>query len=149
MLAGDAVTGATTFRIVAALDAGPTFATVTEPIGATDTSGDLLRRLSVTGAQLLVSTLDGIADGSLTATEQPDEGITLAPKITVEDARIDWSRSAVEIDRVIRGCAPSPGAWTTFRGDRFKINSATPVPDHAGAPGRAGGDQAVGDGGGG
>jgi methionyl-tRNA formyltransferase len=135
VLAGDAVTGATTFRIVAALDAGPTFATLTEPIGPSDTSGDLLRRLSVSGAQLLVSTLDGIADGSLTAQEQPSEGVTLAPKITVEDARIDWGRPAAEIDRVIRGCAPSPGAWTTFRGDRFKINSANPVPDQPGAPG--------------
>lgn len=135
VLAGDAVTGATTFRIVAALDAGPTFGTVTDTIGPTDTSGDLLRRLSVTGARLLVSTLDGIADGSLTATEQPDDGITLAPKITVEDARIDWSRSAIEIDRVVRGCAPSPGAWTTFRGERLKINSATPVPDQPGAAG--------------
>jgi methionyl-tRNA formyltransferase len=135
VLNGDAVTGATTFRIVAALDAGPTFATVTEPIGATDTSGDLLRRLSVTGAALLVSTLDGIADGSLTAVEQPSEGITLAPKITVEDARLDWSRPATVLDRVVRGCAPAPGAWTTFRGDRLKVNSATPVPDHAGPAG--------------
>ncbi len=70
-----------------------------------------------------MSTLDGIADGSLTAVEQPSEGITLAPKITVEDARLDWTRPATELDRVVRGCAPAPGAWTTFRGDRFKINS--------------------------
>ena len=135
VLAGDAVTGATTFRIVAALDAGPTFATVTEPIGATDTSGDLLRRLSVSGARLLVSTLDGIADGSLTATEQPERGRHPGAQDPVEDARIDWSRPAVVIDRVIRGCAPAPGAWTTFRGERFKINSATPVPDQVGAVG--------------
>ncbi len=135
VLAGDAETGATTFRIVAALDAGPTYATVTETIAPTDTSGDLLRRLSVSGAALLVSTLDGIADGSLTAVEQPSEGITLAPKITVEDARLDWTRPAVQLDRVVRGCAPAPGAWTTFRGERFKINSGTPLPDHPGAPG--------------
>ncbi|HEY5787702.1 MAG TPA: methionyl-tRNA formyltransferase, partial [Microlunatus sp.] len=135
VLAGDTVTGATTFRIVAALDAGPTFAEVTEPIGPTDTSGDLLRRLSVSGARLLVSTLDGIADGSLTATAQPDDGVTLAPKITVDDARLDWGRPATVLDRIVRGCAPAPGAWTTFRGDRLKINSATPVPDRPGAPG--------------
>jgi methionyl-tRNA formyltransferase len=135
VLAGDRVTGATTFRIVAALDAGPVFATVTEPIGDTDTSGDLLHRLSLTGAALLVSTLDGIADGSLTPTEQPDEGVTLAPKISVDDARLDWGRPASELDRVVRGCSPAPGAWTTFRGERLKIASATPVADHPGRPG--------------
>lgn len=135
VLNGDQVTGATTFRIVAALDAGPVFGTVTEPIGPTDTSGDLLHRLSLTGARLLVSTLDGIADGSLTPTEQPDEGVTLAPKISVEDARLDWRRPAIELDRLVRGCSPAPGAWTTFRGERLKIGSATPVPDHTGGPG--------------
>ncbi|HEU5484528.1 MAG TPA: methionyl-tRNA formyltransferase [Microlunatus sp.] len=135
VLAGDEVTGATTFRIVAELDAGPTFAQLTEPIDPSDTSGDLLRRLSVTGADLLVRTLDGIADGSLTPVEQPLEGVTVAPKITVDDARLDWSWTADRIDRVVRGCAPSPGAWTTFRGDRFKINSGNPLPDHVGAPG--------------
>jgi len=135
VLAGDEVTGATTFRIVAALDAGPTFLQLTEPIAPTDTSGELLARLSVSGADLLVRTLDGIADHTLTAVEQPTEDITLAPKITVEDARLDWSRSATEIDRVVRGCTPAPGAWTTFRGDRLKINSGTPVERRGGAPG--------------
>lgn len=135
VLAGDKVTGATTFRIVAALDAGPTFLQLTEPISPTDTSGELLTRLSISGADLLVRTLDGIADGSLGATPQPAEGITIAPKLTVEDARIDWTRSAVEIDRVIRGCSPAPGAWTTFRGDRFKINSGKPMDNCEGVPG--------------
>lgn len=135
VLAGDKVTGATTFRIVAALDAGPTFLQLTEPISPTDTSGELLTRLSISGADLLVRTLDGIADGSLTATPQPAEGITIAPKLTVEDARIDWTRSAVEIDRVVRGCSPAPGAWTTFRGERFKINSGKPMDNCEGVPG--------------
>lgn len=135
VLAGDQVTGATTFRIVAELDAGPTYGTVTEPIDPSDTSGDLLRRLSVTGAALLVRTLDGIADGSLAAVDQPLDGVTLAPKISVDDARLDWTWPADRIDRVVRGCAPAPGAWTTFRGSRFKINSGNPVPDHAGAAG--------------
>ncbi len=135
VLAGDEITGATTFRIVAELDAGPTYATVTTPIAPSDTSGDLLRRLSVTGADLLVRTLDGIADGSFTPVEQPSEGVTFAPKITVEDAQLDWSWPADRIDRVVRGCAPAPGAWTTFRGDRLKINSGNLLPDQAGAPG--------------
>lgn len=135
VLAGDEVTGATTFRIVAALDAGPTYLRLTEPIAATDTAGDLLGRLSVSGADLLVRTLDGIADRSLTAVEQPTAGITVAPKITVEDARLDWSRPAAELGRVVRGCSPAPGAWTSFRGARFKISSGTPVEGVSGEPG--------------
>jgi methionyl-tRNA formyltransferase len=136
LLAGDTVTGATTFRIVPELDAGPIYASVPEPIAPTDTSGDLLTRLADRGARLLVETLDGIADGSLTPIPQAGDGISLAPKITVADAEIDWQAPAAQIDRLIRGCAPHPGAWTTFRGDRFKINSAVPLGDDALAPGR-------------
>ncbi|HET9872130.1 MAG TPA: methionyl-tRNA formyltransferase [Propionibacteriaceae bacterium] len=136
LLAGDSVTGATTFRLVAELDAGPIFGTVTDQIGPSDTAGDLLTRLSESGARLLTDTMDGIAAGTLTAVEQPDDGITLAPKINVEDARIDWQQPAETIDRLIRGCNPAPGAWTTFRAERFKINSASPQPDAAAlAPG--------------
>jgi methionyl-tRNA formyltransferase len=126
ILAGDHVTGATTFRIVFELDAGPIFATVTEPIHADDTAGDLLRRLSLSGARLLVDTLDGIEDGTLTPAPQPetDGQMSYASKITVEDARIDWTKAAEVVDRLIRACFPAPGAWTTFSGERFKINSA-------------------------
>ena len=126
ILAGDQTTGATTFRIVLELDAGPVFATVTEPIRPDDTAGDLLHRLSLSGARLLVDTLDGIEDGTLTPTPQPetDAQVSYASKINVEDARIDWTRPAEALDRLVRACAPAPGAWTTFRGERFKINSA-------------------------
>ena len=126
ILAGDQITGATTFRIVLELDAGPILATVSEPIRPDDTAGDLLHRLSLSGARLLVETLDGIEDGTLTATPQPetDAQVSYASKINVEDARIDWTQSADVLDRLIRACAPAPGAWTTFRGERFKINSA-------------------------
>ncbi len=124
ILAGDEQTGASTFQLVAELDAGPVYATVVERIGPTDTSGDLLARLSQSGARLLVDTLNGIDDGSLMPQPQPSEGVTFAPKITVADARIDWAASAVTIDRLVRGCNPAPGAWTTFRRERFKINSA-------------------------
>ena len=127
ILAGDEVTGACTFRLVAELDAGPVYGTVTDHIGPTDTSGDLLARLADSGARLLVETLDGIADGSMQPRPQPDTGISFAPKISVEDARIDWARPAEVVDRRIRGCSPAPGAWTTFRGERFKVNSATLV----------------------
>jgi methionyl-tRNA formyltransferase len=126
ILAGDQITGATTFRIVLELDAGPILATVSEPIRPDDTAGDLLHRLSLSGARLLVETLDGIEDGTLTATPQPetDAQVSYASKINVEEARIDWTKSADVLDRLIRACAPAPGAWTTFRGERFKINSA-------------------------
>jgi methionyl-tRNA formyltransferase len=126
ILAGDQITGATTFRIVLELDAGPIFATVTEPIGPDDTAGDLLHRLSLSGARLLVHTLDGIEDGTLTPTPQPetDSQPSYASKINVADGRIDWTQPAEFLDRLVRACAPAPGAWTTFSGERFKINSA-------------------------
>ena len=126
ILAGNKTTGATTFRIVLELDAGPVFATVTEPIRPDDTAGDLLHRLSVSGARLLVTTLDGIEDGTLTPTPQPesDGQLSYASKISVDDARIDWKEPADVVDRLIRACFPAPGAWTTFEGERFKINFA-------------------------
>lgn len=125
--AGDEISGATTFRIVEALDAGPTFGLMTETVRPTDTAGDLLERLAEGGAGLLVATLDGIADGSLEAREQPADGVSLAPKITVDDARVEWSESAVATDRRIRACTPGPGAWTTHEGDRVKLGPVTPI----------------------
>ena len=119
--AGDEVTGATTFRIVKELDAGPTFGVMTQLIRPTDTAGSLLTTLAEGGAGLLVQTLDGIEDGTLEAREQPGEGVSLAPKILVEDARIDWTHPAVAIDRQVRACAPFPGAWTLLDGERFKV----------------------------
>ena len=118
---GDEISGATTFRIVKQLDAGPTFGVVTERVRPTDTAGDLLTRLAHSGAGLLVATLDGIEDGSLEAREQPTDGITFAPKILVEDAQIDWTEPAAAVDRRIRACTPGPGAWSTYDGERIKI----------------------------
>lgn len=118
---GDDVTGATTFRLVEELDAGPTYGVLTEPITANDTTGDLLDRLADSGARLLVDTLDGIAAGTLEARPQPGDGVTYAPKVDVDDARIDWSVPAFAVDRLVRSCTPAPGAWTTFRGERLKI----------------------------
>ncbi|WP_405059790.1 methionyl-tRNA formyltransferase [Kribbella sp. NBC_01505] len=121
IIAGDDVTGASTFRIVKALDAGPVFGVLTEPIGPSDTSGDLLGRLAESGSKLLVDTLDGIEDGILQAQEQPADGVSLAPKINVEDAELDLTAPALRVDRLVRGCNPAPGAWTTFRGERLKV----------------------------
>ncbi len=128
--AGDEVTGATTFRIVQELDAGPTFGVMTERIRPTDTAGDLLGRLAEGGAGLLVATLDGIEDGSLEARPQQPEGLSLAPKITVEDARVEWSEPAVAVDRQVRACTPGPGAWSTHEGERIKIGPVTAAEDH-------------------
>jgi methionyl-tRNA formyltransferase len=122
---GDEVTAATTFRIVKELDAGPTFGMMTERIRPDDTAGTLLERLAEGGAGLLVLTLDGIEDGSLEARPQQVDGVSFAPKIQVEDARVDWRRPAIVIDHQVRACTPAPGAWTTFEGERFKVGPVT------------------------
>lgn len=122
LMAGDEVTGASTFLLEEGLDTGPVLGTLTETIRQTDTAGDLLGRLSVAGAELLVATLDGLEEDRITPVPQPAEGVSLAPKLTVEDARVDWARPDYAVDRHIRGCTPAPGAWTTFRGDRLKVH---------------------------
>jgi methionyl-tRNA formyltransferase len=131
--AGDEITGASTFRIVKELDAGPVFGVVTEAIGGTDTAGSLLGRLSESGAKLLLSTMDGLADGSLVAREQPAEGVSYAPKVTVDDARVSFADPASAVDRQIRSVTPEPGAWAEFRGERFKLGPVT-VLDEPGPP---------------
>jgi methionyl-tRNA formyltransferase len=119
--AGDTVTGATTFQIEPALDSGPVYGVVTETIRTTDTAADLLGRLAVSGAALLETTLDGIADGSLTPVPQPADGVTVAPKITVEAARVRWDLPAHLIERRIRAVTPNPGAWTMIGDLRVKL----------------------------
>lgn len=132
--AGDTVTGATTFRIVEELDAGPVYGVLTEAVGDRDTAGDLLDRLAVAGANLLVTTLDGIATGGLDARDQPREGVSYAPKIGVDDARVPWPAPAQHIDRLVRSCTPDPGAWTLLRGERFGVGPVLPRPDCTGLP---------------
>jgi methionyl-tRNA formyltransferase len=123
--AGDNVTGATTFQIEPALDSGPVYGVVTETVRPTDTAGDLLERLAVSGAALLETTLDGIADGSLTAVPQPADGVTVAPKITVESARVRWDLPAQVVERRIRAVTPNPGAWTMIGDLRVKVGPVT------------------------
>jgi len=124
---GDDVTGATTFRLVHELDAGPTFGMLTEPIRPADTAGSLLRRLSAAGADLLVTTLDMIELGELEARQQPAEGVSFAPKVTPADAEVDWKLAALAVDRLIRSCTPAPGAWTRLDGTRIKLGPVSPV----------------------
>ncbi|WP_248965542.1 methionyl-tRNA formyltransferase [Sphaerisporangium perillae] len=129
VLHGDPITGAATFQIVKELDAGPVYGVVTEEIRPADTSGELLARLAESGAGLLAATLDGVEDGTLEARPQPTEGISYAPKIEVTDARVDWSAPAMRVDRLVRACTPSPGAWSEFRGQRLKLGPVRLVPD--------------------
>jgi methionyl-tRNA formyltransferase len=131
---GDEVTGASVFGLEEGLDTGPVYGTVTEEIRPRDTSGDLLGRLSASGAGLLVATLDALEKGELVAVPQPAEGISFAPKIEVADARVDWREPALAVDRRVRACTPAPGAWTTFRGERLKLGPVTPAADAAPLP---------------
>jgi methionyl-tRNA formyltransferase len=124
LLAGDDVTGATTFLIEEGMDTGPVLGVMTEGVRPSDTSGDLLARLAHGGTQLLMATLDGLESGTLVPAPQPVDGISLAPKLSVQDARVDWDAASLRIDRLIRACTPDPGAWTTWRGERLKLGPA-------------------------
>jgi methionyl-tRNA formyltransferase len=119
--AGDAITGATTFQIEPSLDSGPVYGVVTETIRPTDTAGDLLERLAHSGAALLSTTLDGVADGTLMPRPQPADGVSIAPKITVEQARVRWDLPAPVVERRIRAVTPNPGAWTLIGDLRIKL----------------------------
>ncbi|MDZ5444548.1 methionyl-tRNA formyltransferase [Micromonospora sp. 4G57] len=129
VLHGDELTGASVFQLEQGLDTGPVYGTLTDEIRPTDTSGDLLERLAHSGAGLLVAVLDAIEAGAARAEPQPADGVSLAPKLTVEDARVRWSDPAFAVDRRIRACTPAPGAWTTFRGERVKLGPVVPVAD--------------------
>ncbi len=124
---GDEVGGATTFLLDEGMDTGPVYGVVTESIGPRDTAGQLLERLSHSGARLLLATLDGIEDGTLTPVSQPGEGASLAPKVTVADAEVDWSRPAMAVDRLVRSVTPEPGAWSTLGGERIGLGPVRPV----------------------
>ncbi|SPM27883.1 Methionyl-tRNA formyltransferase, partial [Mycobacterium terramassiliense] len=119
--AGDTITGATTFQIEPSLDSGPVYGVVTEAIAPTDTAGDLLGRLAVSGAALLSATLDGIADGTLTPRPQPAQGVSVAPKVSVDQARVRWELPAPVVERRIRAVTPNPGAWTLIGEVRIKL----------------------------
>ncbi|PRZ04437.1 methionyl-tRNA formyltransferase [Isoptericola sp. CG 20/1183] len=124
ILAGDEVTGATTFLLDEGMDTGPVLGTATETIRPRDTSGDLLGRLAVSGAELLVASLDALGAGRLAPQPQPAEGASLAPKITRGDALVRWDDPALAVDRRIRAVTPAPGAWTTLPA----ADDATPPP---------------------
>lgn len=121
ILAGDRVTGVSVFQLVAELDAGDVLATADYPLGELETAGEALAGLQKRGAAVLNDTLDRIADGTATATPQPVEGVTLAPKLTPEAARLDWSRPAAELQQQVLANNPSPMAWCEWDGQRFRV----------------------------
>jgi methionyl-tRNA formyltransferase len=127
LLHGDDVTGATTFRLDEGLDTGPVLGVLTEAVRPRDTSGELLDRLAHAGAELLVATLDALERGDISAQPQPPEGVSLAPKLVRDDARVDWSSPAFHIDRLVRACTPAPGAWTTWVDERIGLGPVTVV----------------------
>ncbi|KRE65723.1 methionyl-tRNA formyltransferase [Arthrobacter sp. Soil736] len=130
VIAGDDVTGAVTFLLEEGLDTGPVIGTLTEPVRPDDTSGGLLERLSHSGAVLLAQTLSAVESGA--ASPRPQHGeVTLAPKLTIDDGRIDWSEPALSVGRRARGVTPEPGAWTTFDGQRLKLEPVLLRPEAA------------------
>ncbi len=129
--AGDEVTGVTTFVLDRGMDTGPVLRRVEVAIEPREHAGVLLERLARLGAPVLVESLRALHAGEAPVA-QHEEGATLAPKITPEDVAIDLSRSATEVDRLVRSADPAPGAHTTFRGARLKVFDAPPL-DRAGA----------------
>jgi methionyl-tRNA formyltransferase len=128
ILSGDEFTGVTTFRIDEGLDTGPMLAYLTTQILPSETSTELLDRLSNEGAQLALATLAGIENGSILPLHQPIDGISHAPKITVTDAQIRWNDPALAVDRRIRAVTKEPGAWTMFGDLRIKLQPVTVSP---------------------
>ncbi|RRS00812.1 methionyl-tRNA formyltransferase [Glycomyces terrestris] len=129
VLNGDELTGACVFQLEEGLDTGPVYGRLTEPVAPTDTAGDLLDRLATAGARLTLDVVDGLEAGALTGQPQPEDGVSYAPKITVDDARVRWSDPAFAVDRRIRAVTPAPGAWTDHDGQRLRLGPVTPDPD--------------------
>ncbi|GAA5173901.1 methionyl-tRNA formyltransferase [Pseudonocardia eucalypti] len=132
---GDDVTGASVFELEKGMDTGPVYGVVTESIGPRDTSGELLGRLARSGAELLVTALDGIEDGTLRAVAQPADGVSYAPKVTTADAEVDWRAPSAAVDRLVRSVTPAPGAWTMFRSERLGLGPVRPAEADGLAPG--------------
>ncbi|MFN4293171.1 MAG: methionyl-tRNA formyltransferase [Thermoflexales bacterium] len=125
--AGDAVTGVTIMLMEAGLDSGPILAQREEPIRPADTTGTLTERLARIGATLLIETLPKWLAGAITPREQDESLVTLAGRLKKEDGRLDWSRSAAELERHVRAMSPWPSAFTTWQGRQLKVLRAEPA----------------------
>lgn len=135
IISGEEITGASTFRIEAGLDTGPVFGTLTRTIDRADTAGSLLAALATDGAQLLAQTIGAL--DRLHPVPQPHDGVSVAPKLEKDDARVRWTDPALAVDRRVRGCTPEPGAWSTAREQRLVLEPVVLRPDITDlAPGR-------------
>jgi methionyl-tRNA formyltransferase len=134
ILAGDERSGVTIFELVSELDAGAVLATAGYRFGPDETAGEALDALTELGGGLLLETLDRLEAGVAVAVPQPAEGVTLAPKLSPAEARLDWALPAVELARVARANNPSPIAWTMLNGERFRVLRARAI-EGAGEPG--------------
>jgi methionyl-tRNA formyltransferase len=134
LLAGDPRTGVTCFVLDKGMDTGPVLLTEETDVGLRETAGELTQRLARLGAPLLVRAVRGLVNGSVEPTPQDDQLATYAPKISAEDARLHWARSATELERAVRAFNPVPGAYTTFAATRLKVHVASVV-DAEGLPG--------------
>jgi methionyl-tRNA formyltransferase len=135
IMAGDAETGVMSMRMEAGLDTGPVLMAERTPIGR-KTYGELHDELARLGADLMARTMGALERGTATETAQPEEGVTYAKKIEKEEARIDWTKSAREVDCHVRGLSPFPCAWSELKGDRVKVLNCEPVTGR-GIPGNA------------
>jgi methionyl-tRNA formyltransferase len=138
ILAGDGETGVTIMAMDEGLDTGPELLKESVPIEASTTGETLHGQLSALGARLIVEALAGLEAGEITPTPQPDEGATYADKLTREEGRLDWRRTAAELERQVRAFTPWPGAWFEHDGDRLKVTAAEIVAEIVGAPGAPG-----------
>lgn len=134
ILAGDRTHGFTLMQVDEGLDTGPILFQQTVDVGGRPTAGALHDAIANEGAQALVAALDDLSAGRLAPRPQPNEGVTMAPKIAPEDGRLDWARDAVELDRRVRAFAPHPGAWLMAGGERLRVLEAEAVGE-TGAPG--------------
>ena len=134
ILDGDHETGVTIMQMDEGLDTGPMIISEVVPITAETTAESLHDALAEAGRRQIIRALEGLANGDLTATPQPVEGVTLAPKIDRGEGRFDWSKPADDLERTVRACTPGPGAWFEHEGERIKVLSAEVVTGN-GAPG--------------
>lgn len=134
IIRGDTETGVSVMVLTEGMDEGPVLAAETTPIGPSETAGELGERLAGLGAPLLARSLEAYRVGTLTPVEQDHARATYAPKLTTDDVRIDWSATGETVLDLVRGASPAPGAWTTFRGGRLKVHSASKAPG-GGRPG--------------
>ncbi|MDB5658836.1 MAG: methionyl-tRNA formyltransferase [Cypionkella sp.] len=132
IMAGDTETGICIMQMEAGLDTGPILAREATPIAAEETSAELHDRLSIIGARLITATIDQLPAPAI---PQSDSGVTYAAKIDKAESRVDWSKPAVEVDRLIRGLSPFPGAWCEVHSERIKLLGSR-LAEGSGLPGQ-------------